>query len=273
VVLLDNITSLSNLDDFASLITAEDLTGLPPFGRDAVSVTNNYLYIITSNGVHLDSDLAPRFFTIKLTRPKKYISDWLEQVRAFIINNRELIFAELIDLLKLKPDNKINTNRFSAFCQKVLYPVCGDDGLYNKTLSYIAAAQDDNNSDNDLAEDYREIINSGLASIWFNLNNKLDYMDQDKYSPDTIQVFISSRLIGDFLQNNNNKTSQRRALQKIREIAINSDALPEVTKPNLKRVTADNIKISGLAWRIEDNKPYFILNFQGSSFNIIKKTP
>ena len=125
VVIFDNESGncrVSN-DQVASLFTTNCISGRALYKGEG-SRPNNMLWVITLNSPSLDSDFAVRCVPLALKRPE-YDANWKSNLTAFITQNREIIQATLIDILKKDSPDMIPAGRWGDWEKNVLAKVPG----------------------------------------------------------------------------------------------------------------------------------------------------
>lgn len=144
VILLDNLkTHRFSWAEMESLITASTISGHLMYRGDA-SRPNVYTLMQTINGASLSKDMAHRTVVIKLRRPL-YAPSWLENVKAFVAENRWEIIGDVIALLKsegtsLAPNH---TTRWGAWDNGVLSKLQSPEQLRALIIKRQTAIDDD----------------------------------------------------------------------------------------------------------------------------------
>jgi hypothetical protein len=119
VALIDNLKSMKFSWDFLEgLITSDSISGHRLYCGNG-SRPNNLIWILTVNGASLSTDMSQRVITIKLDRPKRS-GAWEEETSQFIRENRQLIIADLIGLLRREKQPLAQHSRWARWEDEVL---------------------------------------------------------------------------------------------------------------------------------------------------------
>lgn len=145
VVLLDNLSGVSDSPELAELITAQAFFGRPVFGK-ARERTNRMTWLATAVSPQLSRDLADRSFVLHL-RPADRIADprWEVRLLEFLEKERKAIVEEALALLAdpAKADLGGKRSRFPRWDEEVL--ACHADAP--KALAERAESLEDVNAE------------------------------------------------------------------------------------------------------------------------------
>jgi len=132
VGLLDNVKRLRfSWAELESLITSEIISGRRLYGGES-SRPNTFTWIMTVNGLASSTDIAQRSVIIKLNRPKAYEGSWDENVRRFIVENRESLISDVVAMLREEPTvSKSSSTRWAPW----------ESGVLSRTTSPTAAIE------------------------------------------------------------------------------------------------------------------------------------
>lgn len=185
ILMVDNVTGTFKNDRFAEMVTSADITGKAPYGRGEECRANNLTYVITANSANCNNDISSRSYTIKLKRPKAS-ANWKKRLFAYLAANREMIFADMIDILNNhKPFERPCVSRFPEFEEMILQAFCADEGEYDSACVDLTDTRSEVNTEDELAkqveetfryrlqemsitpEDNAVFIRSGVIDKWF----------------------------------------------------------------------------------------------------------
>lgn len=149
IVLFDNEVGtqqkISNAG-MASLFTTGQISGRKLYVGEA-SRPNHLVWIMTLNSVTLDSDFASRCIPIALKKPSENVN-WQEKLNTFIEENRWILIATMITLLKRETAYVPPRTRWGLWENQVLSKVPGLNR--NEVLELVVTRQKE--YDNDLDE-------------------------------------------------------------------------------------------------------------------------
>lgn len=184
LVRMDNIKAgtLSS-EVLESLITADRISGHKMYEGHG-SMPNWFTYVLTFNGAVLSRDMSQRSMIIRLKRPEKYDAAWESNVTAYIQENRYRLIADIGYELSREMAGTKSQTRFAHWERAVLAKASND---LPTVLAAIAKEQRETNSDNQLADEIREIMVSNISKIWRASNTGSDRVD---LNPDTDVVAI-----------------------------------------------------------------------------------
>ena len=175
IVLKDNIKTMRlSAAGLESLITAPIISGHEMYKGNA-SRPNYLIYALTINGAYLSKDMAQRCIEIRLERPS-HSTNWLEDVREFIEENRSEIIGDIIDCLRedgIELDEN-NTSRWGAWEKGVLSRVSDPEGVRAVIRERQHLVDDDSSQGEEFVEYLRErqqhlncghITEDGIATV------------------------------------------------------------------------------------------------------------
>ena len=165
IVLLDNVQGSYKSPNLARLITATSVSGIAPYGRGEETRVNDLTYIITSNAASLDDDLAQRTYTIKLKRSRRAVH-WESDVRRFIDENRERIYAEILDrLTHPRVAIEASKTRYPEYERCVLCAACESQAEYDAVIGIIQSDNDASNVTTDRAQEVQEVFRDAIVEL------------------------------------------------------------------------------------------------------------
>lgn len=165
ILMVDNVTGTFKNDRFAEMVTSADITGKAPYGRGEECRANNLTYVITANSANCNNDISSRSYTIKLKRPKASAS-WKKRLFAYLTSNREMIFADMIDILnRHKPFDRQCVSRFPEFEELVLQAFCEDEAEYDTVCADLTDTRSEVNTEEELARQVEEVFRYRLQEL------------------------------------------------------------------------------------------------------------
>jgi hypothetical protein len=159
IVLIDNVKSdKMSWAELEGMVTAKVISGHALHIGESQR-PNVLTYFLTVNGPGAAKDIATRALVIKLGKPD-YTPNWQEDTEHFIDENRELLWADAIALLRgLQQLN--NVNRFGAWGGGVLARLPGADALQQ----LIMQRQAEINVETDSVTEFEDFIGEQLATL------------------------------------------------------------------------------------------------------------
>ncbi len=226
VALIDNLKSMKFSWDFVEgLITCDSIGGHRLYCGNATR-PNNLIWVMTVNGASLSTDMAQRTVTIKLGRPKR-AGDWQEETTRFIRENRQLILADLIALLRREKQPLKQHSRHARWESEILSRLEQPDELQR----LIAERQHGNDAEADEARMIEEHFCQRLADL--GLDNEIERL----FIPNEIVVRWFAEATGERVSN----------------IAVGRRLAQMVTEGRIKRLESVRHKTHGrgLQWNGE----------------------
>jgi hypothetical protein len=232
VFMIDNITGKFESGEFAAMVTASELNGIAPYGREEETRPNDLTYVVTANSATFDTDLISRSFFISLQRAQTN-PRWKSDLLAFVSEHRWQILADALDILQQHdPFAGIETlTRFPEFEACVLQAMCADVGVYSDVVRHMADTGDAANADVDLARQIAEELADGIA--------------QQQLDPDTDAVYLQSGTVNEWLS----ALPERPKIQHVRNLA-KVGLIPQL-HPGLRRWPNNGPnRSSGILWAV-----------------------
>ena len=159
VVMIDNVTGFLAAPSLAALITQSSISGLAPYGRGEETRKNDLTYVVTSNSARFDRDLISRSVFIKALKPKDPDPLWVKKVVDYIDQFRMNIISEIIDCLKTRKSEAIETRtRFRTWEAIVMAPMIGDEQKRIEAIKANEEMQVDADYDQEDAENLRKLM-------------------------------------------------------------------------------------------------------------------
>jgi len=159
VVLLDNLKAdVFSDEDLESLITDRIVNGHRMYDGDA-TVTNNFVYCITCNGVQLSDDLASRSVFIDVARHTTS-GRWNFEIDQYIDAHRWAIFGDLLAIFArpARPPARIDQVRWGGWTEEVLGRVGNPDAALQAIIERRRRADGDAATHNYLFELIHEYL-------------------------------------------------------------------------------------------------------------------
>lgn len=235
VVMIDNVTGFLAAPSLAALITQSSISGLAPYGRGEETRKNDLTYVITSNSARFDRDLISRSVFIKALKPKDPDPLWVKKVVDYIDQFRMNIISEIIDCLKNRKSEAIETRtRFRTWEAIVMAPMIGDEQKRIAAIKANEEMQVDADCDQENAETLRKFITEKI---------------RNKFGTANIPVFIPSTFLKQWF---NEALPDENASQKVIPQLIKNWAKAEMI-PELN-ITANRFygnKERGLGWNVK----------------------
>lgn len=167
ILLIDNIVGTFACAELASMITASWITGRPSYGKNEESRPNNLTYVLTANNASIDNDLAIRAFTLALKALTSYDDAWNRRLRAYIAENRQRIFGDIIGMLNAhRPFEDVKpSTRFPEFETSILQPCCGDVEAYSAVVKRILTSRAEANIEEEWGNAVEDSFRHQLAGL------------------------------------------------------------------------------------------------------------
>jgi hypothetical protein len=210
VLRFDNLkTERFSWATFESLVTASAIDGHRLYTGQA-SVSNYFIWAITVNGGMLSRDMAERTIVIKLG-PPRYSPDWREQVRAFIVQHRDEILADVAFAFQQAPTDASPEFRFAYWGREILGR-CG--GNSTQIAREIAERQQARDADADMLAELTTAIRSEVSRL-------CPGRDPENCSGVFLPTRMLSTLLAEILDCTTNQVSRRlsRLLQQIPQLS------------------------------------------------------
>lgn len=234
VLLVDNVDDQFASAAFADLITAEQITGRPPYGRGEESRPNNLTYIVTANSASVNSDMAARAFFVKLKRIEHYNQNWKSELEEFIAKNRLHIFADILSVVSQQKQEYIPFSRFPEFESHVLAGLVTPEEA-QKIKEQIQIDQQNSNEDSDLL--------NRVESYFFRMLAKNNLPPKENY-------FILSEVAERWIRNSLPENQQRgNTSARVRDLI--RQGKPEFFYPAFRKSSRKNGKVKsfrGFVW-------------------------
>lgn len=158
IALFDNVTASFKGSNLADFITAEQITGMAPYGHGEESRPNDLTWVCTMNGGCVDTDMATRTYKIKIKKPDTYQPRWEAETKAFIDANRGQIMADILHIMANATERVRNGSRFALFDAVVLSGVCATDAEFEAVAALIDERAKEANEDVQNAQELAETI-------------------------------------------------------------------------------------------------------------------
>jgi len=167
IICIDNVIGNFKSPEFASMITESQISGKPAYGRGEESVTNHFVYALTSNTATFDRDIVQRAIFLMLDKPQ-YSVDWEEESTRFIRENRLQILADINAILKEGATFNIDgirmSSRFPKFEKNVLLPMSGSIELYDVFLAKDKEHKESSDVEIEHANKIRQLFKKNLIA-------------------------------------------------------------------------------------------------------------
>jgi len=234
IVMIDNVTGFLSAPSLAALVTQGSISGLAPYGRGEETRQNDLTYVITSNSGRFDRDLISRSIFIKVQKPEKPDPLWPKKVVKYIDQFRMNIISEIIDYLKNRKLENIETRtRFRAWEAIVMVPMIGDEQKRIAAIKANEEMQADADYDAENAETLRKLMIEKIKG-------KFGNADESVFIPSSVYVDWFREALPD----------EQKAANTIRQIVTNwakAGMIPELN------ATANRYKgsIRGMGWNVK----------------------
>lgn len=221
IVRMDNVKS----DNFSnevieSLITIGRISGHRMYIGQA-TMMNWFSFVMTFNDAQLSKDMAQRTIIIRLKRPK-YDPDWETNLRFFIERHADEIIADIgYELTRNATVSTTGKLRFPYWEKMVLSKVAGDE--LPAITARIKGEQDGSDTDDQLSEDIREILEGRISNLW---RVEAGTGNKKYFDPATDCLGLSKGMVCDWLKPLFSANSSRR----FRGRKLEASLIPELSK-------------------------------------------
>lgn len=129
---IDNVKAATfSSSSLESFVTSKEIVGRRNYAGQ-MRVKNLFTVVVTFNEAQTSSDIATRAIRIRLKRPECYSAAWIDRVRHLVTTERDLVVADILDVLAAMPENEADVEtpqgfRFPAWAREVLTKVAPRD--------------------------------------------------------------------------------------------------------------------------------------------------
>lgn len=149
IILYDNAKGELGGQFIESLITDTQIGGKEMYKGES-SRPNTLVLIVTGNGLRLNSDMARRFFVIRLIKPKRDPS-WDSRVKSYARQYRQEILADIVWVLQQAPGKTTAEDSWMEFVHEIL-PRCTDYATPEEVMRVTMVRRVSRNEDLDQAD-------------------------------------------------------------------------------------------------------------------------